>query len=80
MASNIWYISKQIGYHDSKIINHKRDLRELMGTVEIITDEMLKMSIMSERIHCQDSPEEGSLPMEEVYVTQPAFNHKDKKM
>ena len=80
MASNIQFISSQISCHDSRIDDHERDLRELMGTVEIIKNEVLKMSRMSQCNHCQDSPEQGALPMEKVSDTQPAFEHKGKKM
>ena len=47
MASDIRFISNQIGCHNSKIDDHKHDLRKLMGTMEIIKDEVLKMSRMS---------------------------------
>ena len=51
-----------------------------MGTVEIIKDEVLKMSRMTQCSHCQDSPEEGALPMEEVSSTQLEPGHRGKKM
>ena len=52
MASYIRYISNQIGCHDSRIDDHEHDLRELMGMVEIIKDEVLIMSKMTQCSHC----------------------------
>ena len=66
MASYIQYITNQIDCHDPIIDDRERDLKDLMGTIEIIKDEVLKMSKMYQYSHCQDSPEEGALPMEEA--------------
>ena len=46
-ASDIRYIANQIGCHDSRIDDNNRDLRDLMGTIDIIKEEVLKMSRMS---------------------------------
>ena len=43
----IWYISNQIGCQESRIEDLERDLRELMGTIDIIKEEVLKMAKMS---------------------------------
>ena len=79
MDSDIQYVTNQIDGHNCRIDDHECDLKELMGTMEIIKDEVLKMSKMSQCIHCQDSTKEGALPMEEVYVMQPTLGHKSKK-
>ena len=47
MASDIQYLTNQIGCHDSIIDDQERDMKELMGTVEIIKDEVMKMSKIS---------------------------------
>ena len=46
-ASDVRYMSNQIGCHDSRIDDHDRDFRELMGTVDIIKDEVLKLARMN---------------------------------
>ena len=44
---DIRYISNQIGYRDSRIDDLERDLKELMGTMDIIKEEVMKMAKMS---------------------------------
>ena len=51
-----------------------------MGIVEIIKEEVLKMSRMSQCNHCQESSDQGALSMEEISVNQPTFEYKGKKM
>ena len=41
-VEDIWYISDQVSCQESRINDLKRDLRELMGTVDIIKEEVLK--------------------------------------
>ena len=48
VSSDIIYIANQIGFHDSRIDDNERDLRELIGTVDIIKEEVLKISRMSQ--------------------------------
>ena len=68
-ASNIRYISNQIGCHNSKIDDNECDLRELMGIVEIIKEEVMKMSRIPQCNHYQESSNQDALPMEEISVT-----------
>ena len=51
MNSYIWYISNKIGFHESRIDDHECNLMELMCTVEIIKDNVMKIARMSE---CSD--------------------------
>ena len=71
MDFNVSYMSNQIGCHDSRIEDHNRDLKEMMGKVDIIKDEVLKFARMNQCTHFQESPGDEACPMEEVYVTQP---------
>ena len=51
-ASDIRNIANQISCHDSRIDDNEHDLRELMGIVDIIKEEVMKMSRMSQCSHC----------------------------
>ena len=44
MASDVKYMTNQISCHDSNIYDHDWDLRELMGMVDIIKDEVTETS------------------------------------
>ena len=70
MVSDIRYLCNQIGCHDSHIDDHNRYLRELMGLVDIIKDEVLKLARMNQCSHCQDSPSEEDPVVENFLVTQ----------
>ena len=52
MDSYIQYVSNKIGSHDSRTDDHERNLMELMCTVEIINDNVLKIYRMSECSDC----------------------------
>ena len=71
MKSDVKFISTQIGCHDSNIDNHDRDLSELMGMVDIIKEEVMKLARMNQCNHCQYSPGDEARPMEDVSVTDP---------
>ena len=69
MDFNVRYMSNQIGCHDSHIDDHDQDLKELMGTVDIIKEEVLKLAKMNQCSHCQEYLGDEARPMEEVSVT-----------
>ena len=72
MTLDIRYTTTQIGYQDSMIDGHDWYLKELMGTVDVIKEEMLKLFKMNQCIHFQELLEDGACPMEEVSITHPA--------
>ena len=47
VESNVRYIANQMGCHESKIDDNKWDVMEMMGTVDIIKEEVLKMARMT---------------------------------
>ena len=73
IASDIRYKSNQISFHDSRIGDYYHDLRELMGIVDIIKEEVLKMSRMSQCSHFEECSEQGALQTKEISITHPAF-------
>ena len=80
VASDVRYIANQMGSNDSRIDDNERDLGELMGTVDIIKEKVLKMAKMTQCSHCQDTPDQGVHPMEETSVVQLALGFEGKKM
>ena len=69
MSSDIIYITNQNGSHDSYIDYHDKDLKELMGTTDIIKEEVMKLDKMNQCNHFQESPSDEAHLMEEVSVT-----------
>ena len=61
------------------IDDNERDLREMMGTVDFIKEEVQKMAKMTQCSYCQDSSNQGDHPMEETSVVQPAHGIEGKK-
>ena len=55
MVYDIRFLSNQIGFRDSYIDDHDIHLNELMGTVDIIKAEVMKLARMNQCTHCQDS-------------------------
>ena len=64
IASDVRYMSNQIGCHDSHIDDHDRDLKELMGTMDIIKEEVMKLAKMNQCSHWQESLGDEVRPME----------------
>ena len=69
MAYDIWYITNQIDCHDSQIDDHDRDLKELMGTMDIIKEKGMKLAKMNQCSHFQESSDDKARPMEKVSIT-----------
>ena len=64
-----WFFSNQIGCHGSRIDDHDRYLKKMMGMVDIIQEGVLNLSQMNQCSHCQDYPGEAAQPMEDILVT-----------
>lgn len=54
-------------------------MHELMGTADIIKEEILKMAKMNQCSHCQESPIDGARLMDETSVLQPVYGFPGKK-
>ena len=53
---------------------------ELMGTIDIIKEEVMMIARMNQCSHCEDSLDQGVHPMEETPVFHLDLGHKGKKM
>ena len=70
VATDTRHISNQLGCHESRIGNNTRHLHELMGTLDILKEEVHKLTSMTQWNHCQESPVASDFQMEEPSVTQ----------
>ena len=71
MDSNVIFMSNQNRCHDYHIYDHDRDLGELMGMVDIIKEDVMKLARINQCNHCQYSSGDETLPMEYVSITHP---------
>ena len=77
-TTNVKYLANHMGFHDSMIDDNDRDLRELMGTIYFIKEEVHKLTNMNHCIHCQETPTQDH-PMEETSVVHPIHGPGGKK-
>ena len=73
------YLANQMGSHDSRINDNDRDLQKLMGTIDIIKEEVQKLTSMNQCSHCQETPAHADHPMEETSVVQSVHGLEGKK-
>ena len=59
-----------MGSHDSIIDDNDRDLHKLMGTVDIIKEEVQKLTSMNQCSHCQETSTNSGYQMEETSIAQ----------
>ena len=64
------YMANQMVCHETRIDDNTRDLHELMGTVDIIKEEVQKLTNMTQCSHCQETPAVDDYQMEEPSVAQ----------
>ena len=67
---DVKYFAYQMGCHESRIGDNDQDLRELMGTMDIIKEEVQKLTSMNQCSHCQETPAHVDHPTEETSVIQ----------
>ena len=77
-TENVRYLANQMGFHEFRIDDNDRDLHELMGTIDIIKEELQKLTNMNQCINCQETSTNDH-PMEESSVVQPAHGPGEKK-
>ena len=73
-AVNAKYMENEMVFHDSR-----SDLHELMETVDIIKEEVQKLTSMTECIHCQETLAIGDYQMEEPLVAQSVRGKEEHK-
>ena len=77
---DVKYFANQMGCHESRIDDNDYDLREMMGILDFIKEEVLKMDNKNQCIHFQETWEQGDHPMEETPAVQFSHRLEGKKM
>ena len=71
LVDDVRYISYQTSFHDSRIDDHDRDLKEMMGTIDCIQEDLQKLVQSNQGIHIQYNHGTTTQRMDEDSVTQP---------
>ena len=74
MADTVSYTSLQISNHDARIDDNESSLRELLGKVDKIQEDLQKFISMNQSSRVHAASDEVVLPMEEESVLQPRGN------
>ena len=74
MADTVSYTSLQISNHDSRIDDNESNLREIMGKVDRIQEDLQRFIAMNQVSRVNGEVTEAVLPMEEESVVQPRNN------
>ena len=71
MGETVSYTSLQISNHDSRIDDNESNLRELMGKVDRIQEDLERFITMNQGSRVNGATVEAERPMEEESVVQP---------
>ena len=74
MEDTVSYTSLQISNHDSRINDNESSLREIMGKVDQIQEDLQKFISMNQSSRVHAASNDVVLPMEEESVAQPRGN------
>ena len=74
MEDTVSYTSLQISNHDSRIDDNESSLRELLGKVDRIQEDLQKFISMNHSSRVHAASDDIVLPMEEESVLQPRGN------
>ena len=74
MGDTVSYTSLQISNHDARIDDNERNLREIMGKVDRIQEDLQWFIAMNQSSRVNGETTEVVLPMEEESVVQPRNN------
>ena len=69
------YTSLQINNHDSRIDDNESTLREMLGKVDRIQEDLARLMSINQGSRIAGATDEGERPMEEESVVQPAQGH-----
>ena len=72
MEDTVSYTSLQISNHDSRIDDNESTLREMLGKVDRIQEDLVCLISMNQGSRVSGATAEGERPMEEESVVQPA--------
>ena len=79
ISTDVGYVLRQLSCQDSWIDDMDRDIKELMGKVDIIAKDVQKTVNMTQCSHCQETIANVVQPMEELPVSKPILGMEGKK-
>ena len=81
LSTNIGYVVSNHLFHESWIDDMDRDIKELLGNIDIIVEDVHKMVNMTQCSHFQETTTNIVQPMEEVSLSKhnPCMEAKKKK-
>ena len=71
MEDTVSYTSLQISNHDARIDDNESNLREIMGKVDRIQEDLQDLISMNQSSRVNGATDDSVLPMEEESVVQP---------
>ena len=71
MGEVVSYTSLQISNHDARIDDNESNLREIMGKVDRIQEDLQRLINMNQGSKVNETPAAATHPMEEESVVQP---------
>ena len=71
MGEVVYYTSYQISNHDSRIDDTESNLREMMGKVDRIQEDLQRLVSLNQCSKAFETPAAAAHPMEEESVVQP---------
>ena len=74
MGETVIYTSLQISNHDARIDDNESNLREIMGKVDRIQEDLQRFIAMNRSSRVNGETTEAVLPMEEESIVQPRNN------
>ena len=74
MSETVSYTSLQISNHDSRIDDNESNLREIMGKIDRIQEDLQSFMAMNQSSKVFGDTAEAAQPMEEESVAQPRRN------
>ena len=74
MEDTVSYTSHQISNHDGRIDDNESNLREIMGKVDQIQEDLQRLISLNQVSRVNGAFDEDALPMEEESVVQPRGN------
>ena len=71
MGETVSYTSLQISNHDARIDDNESNLREMMGKVDIIQEDLERLLSLNQGSRVNGANTGADQPMEEEFVVQP---------
>ena len=68
---DVCYISYHTNFHDTRIDDHDMDMKEMMGKIDCIQEDLHNLVQLNQGSHAQDNHGTAAQRMDEDYVTQP---------